>query len=280
MTTSTTPEGTVVGSADTAHTVGSADTAHTAGTAGAASKPGLALDTTMNGPRGVANGGFAAGTFAVLVGGTATVSLRRPVPLDTRFGIAWTPGWYAVLDGLETIATVERSGPFVLEPPARPTYAQAEEARRAHPFLGVRHAMSDCVVCGPERVGGLRVTPGPLAGHPGLLAAPYDPPVWFSDGGRATPASVWGALDCVSYPAHLLERGRVAFLASLTAHRTRDIAVGEPLIATGWTLGSGTRSHKTASVLLDEEGAVVASARAVWVELKHQRLVRLAGRWL
>jgi hypothetical protein len=248
-------------------------------TAGVASEPGLALDITMNGPRKAANGGFAAGTFAVLAGGTAKVTLRRPIPLATRFGVAWTPGWYGVMDGLETIATVERSGPFVLEPPARPTYAQAEEARRSHPFVGVRHALSDCVVCGPERVGGLRVTPGPLAGHPGILAAPYDPPAWFSTDGHATHASVWGALDCVSYPAHLLDDRRLAVLGSMTAHRTREIAVGEPLIAVGWTLGSGTRSHKTSSALLDEDGAVVASALTVWVEVKHQRLARFTRRW-
>jgi hypothetical protein len=178
-----------------------------------------------------------------------------------------------------TIATVEQQGPFVLEPPARPTYAQAEEARRHHPFRGVRHTLSACVVCGPERVGGLQVTPGPVAGHPGILAAPYDPPAWFSTDGHATHASVWGALDCVSYPAHLLDKGSLALLGSLTVHRTREIAVGEPLIAVGWTLASGTRSHKTASALLDEDGAVIASAHAVWVEVKHQRLARLAGRW-
>jgi hypothetical protein len=184
------------------------------------------------------------------------------------------------MDGLDTIASVEPAGPFVLEPPVRPSYAQAEEARRDHPFRGVRHTLSDCVVCGPDRSDGLRVTPGPLAGHPGILAAPYDPPVWFSADGLATPASVWGALDCVSYPAHLLADRRLALLASLSVHRTREIAVGEPLIAVGWTLGSGTRSHRTSSALLDEDGTVVASARAVWVELKHQRLARLAGRFL
>ena len=240
----------------------------------------LALDTTMNGPRNKANGGFAAGTFADLVGGTATVTLHRPVPLDRPFGVAWTPSSYAVMDGLQIVASVARSGPFVLEPPVRPSYAQAEDARRAHPFRGVRHTLSDCVVCGPDRTDGLRVTPGPLAGHPGVLAAPYDPPASFSVDGHATHASVWGALDCVSYPAALLADGRLALLGSLTVHRTREIAVGEPLVAVGWTLGSGTRSHQTASALLDEDGAVVASARAVWVEVKHQRLARLAGRWL
>ena len=84
----------------------------------------------------------------------------------------------------------------------------------------------------------------------------------------------------MSYPAAVLAAGRVALLGSLTAHRTRDIAVGEPLIAVGWTIGSGTRSHRTASALLDEDGGVIASAHAVWVEVRRQRLTRLAGRWL
>ena len=239
-----------------------------------------ALHPTMNGPRNKANGGFAAGTFAALVGGTATVNLHRPVPLGRPFGVAWSGSSCTVTDGLETVASVLRSDAFVLDPPARPSFAQAEAARRAHPYRGVRHTLSDCVVCGPDRTGGLRVTPGALAGHPGVLSAPYDPPAWFAVGGRATHASVWGALDCVSYPAAALADGRLALLASLTAHRTREIAVGEPLVAVGWTRGSGTRSHRTASALLDEAGTVVASALAVWVELKHQRLARLAGRWL
>jgi hypothetical protein len=87
-------------------------------------------------------------------------------------------------------------------------------------------------------------------------------------------------LDCVSYPADLMRDQRLAVLGSLTAHRTREIAAGEPLVAVGWTLGSGTRSHRTASAVLDEDGALIASALAVWVEVRHQRLARLAGRWL
>ena len=239
-----------------------------------------ALEPRMNGPRRRANGGFAAGTFADLVGGTATVSLRRMVPLGRSFGVLATPDELAVLDGATPVATARPVTPFVVQPPVRPTFARAEEARRAHPYAGRRHALSDCVVCGTDRPDGLHVTPGPLPHEPGILAAPYDPPAHFATDGVALPASVWGALDCVSYPAALLAAGRIAFLGSLTAHRTRDIAVGEPLVAVGWTLGSGTRSHSTASALLDEDGTVIASAHAVWVEARRQRLTRLAWRWL
>ena len=47
---------------------------------GAAPSSTRAIEPRMNGPRRRANGGFAAGTFADLVGGTATVALRRMVP--------------------------------------------------------------------------------------------------------------------------------------------------------------------------------------------------------
>ena len=234
----------------------------------------------MNGPRRHANGGFADGTFADLVGGTATVTLHRRVPLARSFGVIATADGLSVLDGETPIASVRHASPFVLEPPVRPTFAQAEEARRAHPYTRRRHALSDCVVCGPRRSDGLRVTPGPVPHQPGILAAPYDPPEQFGTDGTALPASVWGALDCVSYPAAVLAAGRLALLGTLTAHRTRDIVVGEPLVAVGWTIGSGHRSHRTGSALLDEDGLVVASAHAVWVEVRHQRLTRLAGRWL
>ena len=239
-----------------------------------------AIEPRMNGPRRHANGGFAAGTFAELVGGTASVTLRRMVPLGRSFAVLDTPDGLAVLDGAVPVATVRRATPFVVEPPVRPSFARAEEARLAHPFTGRRHALSDCVVCGPARPDGLHVTPGPVPYEPGILAAPYDPPAHFAADGVALPASVWGALDCVSYPASVLAAGRIALLGSLTAHRTRAIAVGEPLVAVGWTVGSGTRSHRTASALLDEDGTVVASAHAVWVEVRHQWATRLAGRLL
>ena len=239
-----------------------------------------ALEARMNGPRRRANGGFAAGTFADLVGGTASVTLHRTVPLGRSFAVHPLENGLSVLDGDRPIATVRRATPFVVEPPAHPSYALAEEAREAHPFTGRRHALSDCVVCGPGRRDGLHVTPGPVPHQPGLLAAPFDPPAHFATDGVALPASVWGALDCVSYPAAVLATGRIALLGSLTAHRTRPVTVGEPLVAVGWTIGSGTRSHRTASALLDEDGHVVASAHAVWVEVRHQRAVRLAGRWL
>jgi hypothetical protein len=242
--------------------------------------PVLRIDTQLNGPRHYANGGMAAGTFAALVTGPATVRLLRGVPLDHTFDAYETAEGFEVDHRGQAIATVVATDPFVLQPPARPTRAKAEAARQAHPWLNRRHALSDCVVCGPSRLDGLRVTPGPLAQDQNVLAAPFDPPASFTEGGIVTPRTVWGALDCVSYPARAARVSRLALLGSFSVHRVREIEAQERLVAVGWTLGSGTRSHQTASALLDEDGDVVASARAVWVEVRHQRLARFIGRWL
>ena len=50
-------------------------------------QPGLLIDPRMNGPRRYANGGFASGTFADLVGGTATVALHQRVPVGRSFSV-------------------------------------------------------------------------------------------------------------------------------------------------------------------------------------------------
>lgn len=177
-----------------------------------------------------------------------------------------------------TLAVAERTDPFVLEPPARPTVRQAELARHRHPLRGVKHPLSSCVVCGPERRDGLRVTPGPLEDHPDVLATPFLPTERYAVRGEVRAAAMWGALDCPSYPAEAMRTRRFCLLGSLRAHQKRPIHVGEEVVVVGWTTRTGTRSVSTASAILDEDGSVVASAEAVWVALRRQWAVRMVSR--
>ena len=214
-------------------------------------------------------------------GGTASVTLRRMVPLGRSFAVLDTPDGLAVLDGAVPVATVRRATPFVVEPPVRPSFARAEEARLAYLFTGRRHALSDCVVCGPARPDGLHVMPGPVPygpRHPRGAVRPArltSPPTSCPPGVR-----VAGALDLRQLP-RLGARGRPHCAARLPhrpphpRHRGRRAACRGRL-----DRGVGTRSHRTASALLDEDGTVVASAHAVWVEVRHQWATRLAGRLL
>jgi acyl-CoA thioesterase FadM len=67
-------------------------------------------------------------------------------------------------------------------------------------------------------------------------------------------------------------------LGSLEACQVRPVDVTESLVVVGWTRGVGTRSVQTASAMIDEDGAVVASARAVWVAVRHQWAVKTIAR--
>ena len=146
-------------------------------------------------------------------------------------------------------------------PPVRPTRAEAAAAREAHPYIDVQHPLSSCVVCGPRRTDGLHVTPGPLADEPDVLAAPFDPPSHLLEHGVVPERIVWGAVDCVSYPAHLMRADRYALLGSLSVQTVREIDGEERLVAVGWTLGSGRRIDIT------EQEAAAARAEALALQI-------------
>jgi len=47
----------------------------------------------------------------------------------------------------------------------------------------------------------------------------------------------------------------------------RGVRAGEPLIVTGWPIGSEGRKHQVGSALHDADGQLVAAARATWITL-------------
>lgn len=226
----------------------------------------------------MSNGGFAAGTFAEMVGGTASVRLHAKVPVGADLVASGGGSRAEVTHRGARVATIEARPAFSVEPPVIPTMEEALDARRRHPMLGVRHPLSSCVVCGPERLDGLRVTPGPLASDREVLASPFIPSEQYAVDRIVRPAAVWGALDCPSYPAGALRDRRFCLLGMLEAHQVRPLHAQERLVVVGWTTATGGRSIRTASAILDGDGAVVASARAVWVALRHQRLIRVISR--
>jgi hypothetical protein len=241
----------------------------------------LRFDARFNGPPRSVNGGFASGAIAETLGGTASVRLIRPVPLEESLEVVLDHDGQSaeVTDSSHRLlATATKLDPFTMVPPVTPGFADAEEARAASPLHGARHLLSNCVVCGAQRLDGLGVTPGPLKDRRDVLAAPFVPHERDTAGGVVEPAAVWGALDCPSYPASALLDRRVGLLGTMTAHRNRDVLLGERLVVVGWTVHRHGRATDTASALLDENGDVVASARAVWIELKHQWLTRLVSR--
>jgi hypothetical protein len=228
----------------------------------------IVLERRFNGPRDSANGGYACGRLAALVDGPAEVTLRRPVPLETPLDAERHD------DGSVTLhhegALVAEAGPALpldLEPPHRPTVAEAREAAR-HSFVAP-DLLACCYVCSPRRADGLGVTFGPLPSDPamtgGLLLADATVP---NAGGFVLPEIAWAALDCPSYAPPLWDRERPSLLARMTAELLEPIALGQPVVAVGWTLGGEGRKHESATALLAADGRMLARSRALWIELR------------
>ena len=197
----------------------------------------LVLDRRFNGPPTTANGGYACGAIGELVDGPAEVTLRTPPPLGVPLAVSFLPGGEIdVHDGDTLVMSARPVDGVDVEPPVRPTLAQARAAMRGSVAASV--FLPDATV--PNR------------------------------DGVVAPGIVWAALDSPSATA-LQDRERPGVLARLSVERLDCVEVGEPVIATGWHVASDGRKHHTASALLSPDGDVLARASALWITPRSPR---------
>ncbi len=139
---------------------------------------------------------------------------------------------------------------------------EAEEASRAGlERWASHHPFPTCVVCGPDRDDGMGIYPGALDEDGSLWAARWD--------GVAEAEQVWAALDCPSSaPVASFAAGETVVLARLRASLERLPADGEPLVALSWRLREDGRKREAASALVSGGGELVASAQALWIQLR------------
>jgi hypothetical protein len=227
----------------------------------------LRLGERFRGPPGSANGGYACGSIAELLGGGVEVTLRRPPPLGRSLRLRRRDGGAVVHDGDELVAEA-RPATVALGVPGVVSPAQAERAASGYPlFRG--HPFPTCFTCGPERAAGdgLRIFPGPVPGGGDLWAAPWTPDPSVADlDGLVAPEVVWAALDC---PGGLAVMGdAVVVLGRMAARVLARPRAGTPYCLVAWPDGAPDgRKRPAGSALLDGRGGVLAVARTVWVTL-------------
>lgn len=210
-----------------------------------------------NGPPGSANGGYACGLVAELLGGVAEVTLRLPPPLERELDVVRNDGRVEIRDGDTLVAEAEPVELDLGVPAPISLEAAAEASTRYEGF--VHHAYNTCFVCGPERQDGLRVYAGAVEGRPGLLASPWTP------GEDVGPELVWAALDCPSgWAVDDFQREGV-LLGRMAAAIDRLPTGGEPHVVLGWRIGADGRKRHAGSALLTSDGEVVARARSTWL---------------
>jgi hypothetical protein len=241
----------------------------------------LRVARRFRGPVGAANGGFASGSLAALLGGAVEVTLRRPLPLERPLGVRRDDGALLLEDGGQLLAEARPSTTEVeLTVPDAPT---PEEARAAagKPDPG-DPSFRECFVCGPARTpgDGLRIFPGPVPGRP-VWAAPWtpDPSVGGPDG-RVRDEVVWASLDCpgglLAMEAAAVPADTAVLLGRLTARLAAPPRVGTEYQVIAWFLGRDGRKLSAGSALLAAGGEVLAAARAVWITVPRAALTTSA----
>lgn len=217
----------------------------------------------FNGPPGSGNGGYTAGLLGTLVDGPATVTLRKPPPLDAPYDVQPSGAGLSAYCGGELIATA-------VPAQARPTAPPWRDPEDAAEYPGFTdHPFPTCYVCGPDRDDGLAIYPGPLP--VGGTAATWRVP------GDVSAVTVWAALDCpggwavmapggppVGAPAVIAD-GRPYVLGRITVAIESVPEPGQHCVVVGECTGTEGRKGFVRSGLYAPDRRPIAAAEAVWI---------------
>jgi hypothetical protein len=238
----------------------------------------VVIDARFNGPPDSGNGGYTCGLLAAFVDGPASVSLRKPPPLGAPLAVQIEGSDARLLDGDQLVAEAEPAAADPAgEPPEFVPLAEARAAVEGSFFRSDTHPFPTCFVCGPRRDDGdgLRIFPGWIEER-GVFAAPWTPdPGLAGDVGAVPDEVVWSALDCPTSAPGMNSPGPDGkvlpiVLARLTADLRAPVRAGEDHVVVSWELGRDGRKREAGAALWDAGGTLLASARALWIELRPQ----------
>lgn len=217
----------------------------------------MLIAARYNGPPRSGNGGYSSGVFARALGPrvrTATVTLRRPPPLDVPLTVRRTRAGLFVYHSGRLIAEAVRAvPPAETVPPV--SVAVARTASSKYPGL-TEHPFPTCYVCGPLRPNGLRIFPGRLPDGRTAAVWTVPPDVRFE--------TVWAALDCPGAWA-IAAPGHSYGLRRMTCS-VRSVPIpGSECVVVGGFAGSAGRKAYVRSTLYDPDATVLAVAAAIWL---------------
>ena len=234
----------------------------------------IVIDQRFNGPADSANGGYTCGLIAAEIDGPAEVTLRSPPALGRELTLERREERVVLMDGHQLVGEATPVDPdWVVPPPVAPDVAAAAAVRS--PFLARPRPFLTCFVCGPDREAGdgLAIFPGPVEERD-LQTGTWTPDVSLAgDDGFVRPEIVWASLDCpTSGPVANWhgagEELRPIVLARLAVDLLAPVQAGHEHVVTAWRIAVDGRKRHAGAALFTAEGELLASSRALWIELK------------
>jgi hypothetical protein len=227
----------------------------------------VSIPKRFNGPLDSGNGGYCSGVVASFVDGPAQVSLRSPVPLESRLEVgACEDGSVRMVDGETLIAEAHPVAPLELEVPAAVTLGDARAAMQGYRGLDTG-PFCRCFVCGRAREDTLGVFAGQVEGRE-VVASTWTPPASAADGqGNVRPEVIWAVLDCPTYfAAHIGDDLSLSFLVRLTARIDAPVTAEREHVVIAWPIESEGRKRRAGSAVMTAGGETLAAADALLVE--------------
>ena len=232
----------------------------------------VTIPRRFNGPPDLGHGGYTCGTVAGLVDSpAASVSLRRPVPLDAPLEVRRNDdGSVDLMLGGDVVAE-GAPAELQIDVPEPVSPEEARAARGGNPWLA-RHPFPTCFGCGSrrDRAEAIATLLGPVAGREGVMADTWTPQADFAGSdGLVTELFTWAALDCPTGAAAIDPASGAQVLARLTARPGPARArVGEEHVVMAWLLRREGRKSRGAAALISPEGEVCGVSEGLWIELR------------
>jgi hypothetical protein len=232
----------------------------------------IVIPARFAGPPNMGHGGYVAGLFAQRTEGPVQVTLRRPTPLDRPVELVdeGDDRW-SLRSGDEIIAESEPSSLQIDVPPS-PSVEEARAAEAGSPsFYDDRGVHPTCFGCGNLRGegDGLRIFVGPIEvdGHR-QVAGTWTPTGPFaSDDGTVDVQWVLAALDCPGAFAFIADDTRAGLLGRIVFEQFAPVRADTAHVVTGWQAGEDGRKLFAGTALFDEDGTLLAAAKATWFQM-------------
>ena len=230
----------------------------------------IEIPARFAGPPNMGHGGYVAGLFATRTKGAVQVTLRRPTPLDVVLELLeLDDGRLELRVGDDLIADAQPSA-LDLEIPPAPSVEQARAAEQGSPSFyndgsGVHPT---CFGCGNRRApgDGLRVFVGPVEiDGTSQVAGVWRPGDAFA-GSDGTVDTHWvlAALDCPGAFAFIAGERRAGLLGRIVFEQYAAVRADRDHVVSGWQIGEEGRKMFAGTALFDDEGSLIAAARATW----------------
>jgi hypothetical protein len=230
----------------------------------------VVIERRFRGPPESGQGGYSCGLVAERIeSDTATVTLRRPPPLERALQIERTEAGVRLVDG-ETLVAEGRADALDVEVPEPPPLDVAQHASE-HPFWGEHiHPFPGCFGCGFERTQdeAVAIWMGRVDGGE-LMAGVWTPAADFAgSGGSVTKVIAWAALDCPTATGANLPLDGVSVLGRLTCRLIAPIEPGVTHTIVAWPISDDGRKHVGGCAIHAPDGTLCAVSAGLWIELR------------